>query len=105
MDQDQPKPKRGESKRHDEEFKRSVVEHWLSSGQSAAKVARDFGVNVWNLRDWKERYAAAPKGVDDAVPESPAEMKREIQQLRKELARTIHQREILKKTLGIISEA
>jgi hypothetical protein len=31
-------------------------------------------------------------------------MKREIQMLRKELARTVHQREILKKTLGIISE-
>jgi hypothetical protein len=42
--------------------------------------------------------------VDDPVPENPQEMKREIQQLRKELARTIHQREILKKTLGIISE-
>jgi hypothetical protein len=32
-------------------------------------------------------------------------MKREIVQLREELARTIHQREILKKTLGIISGA
>jgi hypothetical protein len=42
--------------------------------------------------------------VADPLPESPQEMKREIQQLRKELARTIHQREILKKTLGIISE-
>jgi len=105
MDQDQPKPKRRETKKYDEQFKRSVVEHWISSGQSAAKVAREFGVNAWSLRDWKRLYAPPPKGVDDPVPESPAEMKREIQQLRKELARTIHQREILKKTLGIISQA
>jgi len=104
MDQDQPRPKRGEPKRYDEQFKRSVVEHWLSSGQSAVKIAKEFGVNAWNLRDWKRLYAPAAKGVDDPVPESPAEMKREIHQLRKELARTIHQREILKKTLGIISE-
>src|SRR5262249_54038167 len=97
MDQDQAKPKRGEAKRYDEQFKRSVVEHWLSSGQSAVKIAKEFGVNAWNLRDWKRRYAPPPKGAEDPVPESPAEMKREIEQLRKELARTIHQREILKK--------
>jgi len=104
MDQDQGRPKRREAKRYDEQFKRSVVEHWLSSGQSAVKIAKEFGVNAWNLRDWKRRYAPPPKGAEDPVPESPAEMKREIEQLRKELARTIHQREILKKTLGIISE-
>ena len=104
MDQEPSKPKGREAKKYDEQFKRSVVEHWVSSGQSGAKVARDFGVKVWNLRDWKRLYAPPAKAVGDPVPESPAEMKGEIQQLRKELARTIHQREILKKTLGIISE-
>jgi transposase len=103
MDQEGPK-QRKPAGRHNEEFKRSVVEHWKSSGKSAAQVAKEFGVNVWNLRDWQHRYGPAPKGVDDPVPESPQEMQREIKQLRKELARTIHQREILKKTLGIISE-
>lgn len=91
--------------RYNEEFKRSVVEHWRSSGKSAVEVAQEFGLNVWNLRDWARQYGPPPKGVDDPVPESPQEMKREIQQLRKELARAVHQREILKKTLGIISEA
>jgi transposase-like protein len=91
-------------KRFDEEFKRSVVEHWVSSGQSAATVAREFGVHPWNLRDWRQRYGLKPKGAEEPVSEDPREMKREIQQLRKELARAVHQREILKKTLGIISE-
>ena len=92
-------------KRYNEEFKRSVVEHWKSSGKTAVEVAKEFGINPWNLRAWSQQYGPTPKGVDDPVPENPQEMKREIQQLRKELARTIHQREILKKTLGIISEA
>lgn len=92
------------AKRHNEEFKRSVVEHWKSSGKSAAAIAREFGVNVWNLRDWRQRYDISPKGAEEPVSEDPREMKREIQMLRKELARTVHQREILKKTLGIISE-
>ena len=104
MDQEAAKPSRRKAKQYDAEFKRSVVEHWISSRQSAVQVAKEFGVNVWNLRDWKRQYGPGPKGVADPLPESPQEMKREIQQLRKELARTIHQREILKKTLGIISE-
>lgn len=103
MDQDGSK-QRKPARRHNEEFKRSVVEHWKSSGKSAAEVAKEFGVNVWNLRDWQHQYGPGPKGVEDPVPDSPQEMQREIKQLRKELARTIHQREILKKTLGIISE-
>lgn len=105
MEQEGASKKRRLASPHTEEFKRSVVEHWKSSGKTAAVVAKEFGVNVWNLRDWRQRYAPTPKGVDDPMPESPQEMQREIQQLRKELARTIHQREILKKTLGIISEA
>ena len=42
--------------------------------------------------------------VDGPVPETPEEMKREIQQLRKELGRVTMQRDILKKTMGILSE-
>jgi chaperonin cofactor prefoldin len=42
--------------------------------------------------------------VDAPLPQSPEEMAREIQQLRKELARVSTQRDILKKTMGILSE-
>jgi len=102
---EEEKPKQGApSRRFNEEFKRSVVEHWKASGKSAAAVAREFGVNVWNLRDWRRKYDLRFKGADEPVPEDPRQMQREIQLLRKELARAVQQREILKKTLGIISE-
>jgi transposase-like protein len=42
--------------------------------------------------------------VDAPLPQSPEEMRREIQQLRKELARVTTQRDILKKVTGILSE-
>ena len=45
-----------------------------------------------------------PKPVDALVPETPEELRREIQQLRKELARVTTQRDILKKTMSILSE-
>jgi hypothetical protein len=42
--------------------------------------------------------------MDAPMPESPEALRRELQQLRKELARVTLQRDILKKTMGILSE-
>lgn len=87
-----------------EEFKRSVVDHWCHGEKTAEQVAREFGVKVWNVRDWRRRYGPTHKPVDAPLPETPEELKRELQQLRKELARVTTQRDILKKTMGILSE-
>ena len=94
-------PKR---KRYRQEFKRSVVDHWLTSGKSADDVAKEFGVKAWNLRDWKSQYGLGAKPVDAPMPQTAEEMSREIRQLRKELARITMQRDILKKTMAIFSE-
>ncbi len=91
-------------KRYTEEFKRSVVDHWVHSDKSASQVAQEFGVKVWNIRDWHRQYGPTHKPVDAPLPQTPEEMVREIQQLRKELARVSTQRDILKKTMGILSE-
>jgi transposase len=87
-----------------EEFRRSVVDHWCNSGKTAGQVAREFGVKIWNVRDWHKRYGMTAKPVDAPIPASPEEMNREIAQLRKELARVTMQRDILKKTMAILSE-
>jgi transposase len=91
-------------KRYDEEFKRSVVDHWRTSGKSAEQVAQEFGVSSWTLRDWKRAYELEAKPVDAPLPPSREALVREIQQLRKEVARLTLQRDILKKTMGILSE-
>jgi transposase len=89
---------------YSEEFKRSVVDHWCHSDKTAEQVAKDFGVKVWNVRDWRRRYGPTHKPLDAPFPQTAEELKREVQQLRKELARVTTQRDILKKTMGIISE-
>ncbi|HWT82492.1 MAG TPA: transposase [Candidatus Methylomirabilis sp.] len=94
----------GSRKRYTEEFKRSVVDHWQTSGKTTAQMAQEFGINIWNLRDWKRQYGSVARPVDGPLPKTPEEMRREIQQLRKELARVTMQRDILKKTMGILSE-
>ena len=91
--------------KYTEEFKRSVVDHLLSSGKSAKQVAQDFGLNHWTVREWRSRYGSVAKPPDAPMPATPEAMKQEIAQLRKELARVTLQRDILKKTMGILSEA
>jgi transposase len=103
MNQDKPEEPRAR-KHYTEEFKRSVIDHWRNSGKTTAQVAQEFGVNIWNLRDWKRQYGSVAKPVDAPLPKTPEEMRQEIQELRRELARVTMQRDILKKTMGILAE-
>jgi transposase-like protein len=90
------------AKRYDEAFKKSAVEHWLLSGQSARIVAAELGINEQNLHKWKQKFKALPAGQVAGTLEA---LQAENRRLQKELRRVSVQRDILKKTLGIISEA
>jgi transposase-like protein len=85
--------------RHDETFKRAAIELWLSSGKQAKQIAYELGISPWNLRDWKKRYRPVASGPARSLGEVEAENRT----LREELQRVKNQRDILKKTLGIIS--
>jgi transposase len=85
------------SKRYDEAFKRQAVEHWIKTGKAGTQIARELGVSYPSLKDWKRRYTG------DAMPER-SDLAAENRALKAELARVREQRDILKKTLGIMSE-
>ncbi len=105
MNQERKAEGKAPRKTYTEEFRRSVVDHWLASGKTASQIATEFGVNIWNLRDWKRRYGPSAVPMDAAAPKTAEELARENQQLRRELARVMMQRDILKKTMGILSES
>jgi transposase len=84
-------------KKYDEAFKRAVVDNLLTSKRPVKEVADEFGVSVWNLRDWSKRFGP------QATPKSPSELEEENRRLRQELFRVQQQRDILKKTLGILA--
>jgi transposase len=88
-------------RRFDEAFKKEAVALLLQGGKGPTELARELGVSQWNLRDWKERYgpAAAPK-----PPRSAESLEAENQALRREVETLRVQRDVLKKTLGILSQ-
>lgn len=85
------------TKRYDQAFKRQAVEHWLQSGRSGRQIAAELGISYPSLKTWKRRY-------DGQATPLRADLAAENRALRAELARVREQRDILKKTLGILSQ-
>jgi transposase len=92
-------------RRFDETFRRHAVELSLRGDRTAKEVARELGISDWTLYRWRLKYAARPAAkVGKELPSSPEEMEQEIRQLRSEVVRLRERENILKKSLGILSE-
>ena len=98
--------------RYDEGFKRDAVA-LLEAGRGRTQLARELGVSIWNLRDWRELYGArgpaesrgarsAPQA--NAGAASTVELAVQLAELRRELEAVQRQRDILKKALAIVAQ-
>jgi transposase len=88
------------------EYKQEALELWRTSGRSAAKVAAELGIRPPLLYRW----ARTERSPDAAKPgrrtrRSLEDLESENHRLRSENAKLLEQREVLKKSLGILSEA
>src|SRR5437868_7083585 len=91
----------------DETFKREAVANWLASGKSAEVIAQELGLKANRLYAWRQRFApafVAGKAPVGAKTPSAADLQGQLDAALRELARVREQRDILKKTLGILSE-
>jgi len=90
---------------YSEEYKREALQLWRASGRSAAKVAAELGIRAPLLYRWAqlEREPNASKSESKSSRSIP-ELEAEIRRLRAENAKLLEQREVLKKSLGILSE-
>jgi transposase len=88
-----------------DQYKQEALELWRASGRSAAKVAAELGIRAPLLYRWGhlEREPKAAKSSPKAK-RSVEELEGEIRRLRAENAKLVEQREVLKKSLGILSE-
>jgi transposase-like protein len=94
-------------RKFDEAFKREAVQNWLTSGKSAEVIAQELGLQSNQLYAWKKRFAPAGAGgraAAGAKPGSLAETQFQLEAALRENRHLREQRDILKKTLGILSE-
>ncbi|SRR6266566_3686587 len=89
----QIKPRR----KFDSTFKQEAVVLWLNSGKSARQIGAELGIPEHHLYSWKSTHGPVR-------PATQSHMESELAALRQENAHLRQQRDILKKTLGIISE-
>lgn len=89
---------------YEEEFKKRAVEMLRTSGKSRKQLARELGCGVDSLSTWKQKYDNPLQEGADPKAASVEELQLEVKRLRKELAYTQEQREILKKAAAILGQ-
>ena len=87
-----------------DEYKQQALELWRQSGRSAAKVAAELGIRPELLYKWSTDARQTQTGQAARGARSLEELEAEISRLRDENAKLLEQREVLKKSLGILSE-
>jgi len=73
------------------------VELDLAGGSDAAEVSKRLGVSQHSLYGWKKKFSGAKDAVED-------NRDAEIRQLKRELARVIEERDILKKATAYFAK-
>ena len=89
---------------YSDEYKQQAVERWRSSGRSAAKVGAELGIRPALIFRWAKAQRDRKTGQAARPARSLEEIEAENARLREENAKLIEQREVLKKSLGILSE-
>jgi|ERR1700676_1438763 len=97
------------AKRYDESFKRQVVEMVVHGDRSVLELAKELGVSDYSIYQWKKKYVSVPGsrkagGEKAALPESVEELQKLVGEQQRQIDYLRQQREVLKKTLGIICE-
>jgi transposase len=89
-----------------DQYKQEALELWRSSGRSAAKVAEELGIRPPLLYRWAQLERESNAASNEPKSKRSVEaLEAEIRRLRAENAKLLEQREVLKKSLGILSEA
>ena len=81
------------------EFKASAVKLVNEQGYTIPQAAKSLGVDAANVRSWVERFSSE----DGLAPSGEGALKAELRRLRKENARLLMEREILKKAAAFFA--
>ena len=87
-------------RRFSREFKLSAVKLVNEQGYSIPDAAKSLGIDAANVRGWLEKFA----GDAEAATSGEGALKAELRRLRKENARLLMEREILKKAAAFFAK-
>jgi transposase-like protein len=88
---------------YDVAFKRHAVALVEERGRGTTEVSRELGITPVTLLLWRKQYGRA-QGVAATAPKSIEGLEAENARLRAEVERLHLREEVLKKTLGILSD-
>ena len=93
-----------EPRKYEREFKLNAVKLYRESGKSLSKLSLDLGVPMATFAAWVKQFK---ENGEDSFPGSGKLMPQneEVSRLRRELADTKQERDILKKAVAIFSRA
>ena len=89
---------------YDREFKLNALKLMEHGGMSMTQVARDLGVNINTLSNWRKQYAKNAEKAFERIVELSEEQKR-IRELERQLKEAQLENEILKKAVAIFAKA
>ena len=87
-------------KKYTREFKVSAVKLVNEQGYSVPEAARSLGVDAASVRGWVSKYATEA----GLAPSGDGALQAELRRLRKENARLLMEREILKKAAAFFAK-
>ena len=87
-------------RKYSRELKLSAVKLVNEQGYSVPEAARSLGVDPSNIRGWLEKFAGEAEG----APSGEGALKAERRRLRKENAKLLMEREILKKAAAFFAK-
>ena len=88
------------NRKYTREFKVSAVQLVNQQGYTPAAAARSLGVDSSCIRDWIEKFSAEA----GAAPSGEGAVQAELRRLRKENARLLMERDILKKAAAFFAK-
>jgi transposase len=87
-------------RKFNQEFKLSAVQLVNHQGYSIPEAARNLGIDPNSLRGWIKQFA----GEEGSAPKGDGAVQAELRRLRKENARLIMERDILKKAAAYFAK-
>ena len=86
-------------RKYAQNFKKEAVSLWLNSGKTAAEIGQELGIPPEQLYTWKSLLQAR-----SGQGSSTQDLEAQLALLRRENEHLRQQRDILKKTLSIVTE-